>query len=95
MALEVLDGFLKDAQRQGLTVLLAGVRPALFDALTQIGIPERYPRDFIFAEEEQDLPATLKAIWKAYALAAIDASADGRTADWGNLDATKLAYYLV
>jgi SulP family sulfate permease len=86
---------LKDAQRQGLTVLLAGVRPALFDALTQIGITERYPRDFIFTEEEQDFSATLKAIRKAYALAAIDARADGRTANWENLGATKLAYYLV
>jgi sulfate permease, SulP family len=95
VALEVLDVFLKDAQRQGLTVLLAGVRPPLFDALTQIGITARYPRDFIFTEEEQDFSATLKAIRKAYALAAIDARADGRTADWENLDATKLAYYLV
>jgi sulfate permease, SulP family len=95
VALDVLDVFLKDARRQGLTVLLAGVRPALFDALTQIGITERYPRDFIFAEEEQDFSATLKAIRKAYALAAIQARADGRTADWESLDATKLAYYLV
>jgi SulP family sulfate permease len=91
----VLDIFLKDARRRGLTVLLAGVRPPLLDALTQIGITERHAIDHIFIEETEDYSATLKAIRHAYALAAIEAISAGRTEDWQELSATKLAYYLV
>jgi sulfate permease, SulP family len=95
VALEVLDLFLADAQRQGLKVLLTGVRPELFAALTQIGITERYSLDFIFREEERDYSATLKAIRRAYELAAIEARAAGKAPDWENLKAAELAYYLV
>lgn len=95
VALEVLDVFLQDARRQGLTVLLAGVRPALYAAITQIGITERLQPEFIFAEEEQDYSATLRAIRRAYALAAIEAQAAGRTETWEHLSETKLTYYLV
>jgi sulfate permease, SulP family len=48
VALEVLDRFLQDVRQQGLTVLLAGVRPPLFEALTQIGITRYYPQNLIF-----------------------------------------------
>ena len=96
VALEVLDVFLQDARRNGLTVLLAGVRPALLAALTQIGIIERHSPDFIFSEEEVDYSATLNAIRRAYALAAIEARSAGTAADFEPLGAaTKLAYYLV
>jgi SulP family sulfate permease len=95
VALEVLDIFLKDARRRGLTVLLAGVRPPLLDALTQIGITERHSIEHIFIEETEDYSATLKAIRRAYALAAIEARSAGRTEDWQELSTTKLAYYLV
>ncbi|MFZ0496177.1 MAG: hypothetical protein WBD65_08895 [Methylocella sp.] len=76
-------------------MLLAGVRPALLASLTQIGITERHTLDLIFIEETEDYSATLKAIRHAYALAAIEARSAGRTEDWENLSATKLAYYLV
>jgi sulfate permease, SulP family len=95
VALEVLDIFLKDARHRGLTVLLAGVRPPLLEALTQIGITERHSIEYIFIEETEDYSATLKAIRRAYALAAIDARSAGKTDDWQELSATKLAYYLV
>jgi sulfate permease, SulP family len=96
VALEVLDVFLQDARRNGVTVLLAGVRPALLAALTQIGITERHSPDFIFSEEEVDYSATLNAIRRAYALAAIEARSAGAAADFEPLGAaTKLAYYLV
>jgi sulfate permease, SulP family len=95
VALEVLDIFLKDAQRKGLTILLAGVRPDLLAALKQIGITDHFPLGLIFTEEEQDYSATLKAIRRAYALAAIEAKSAGVTAEWENIGATKLAYYLV
>jgi len=62
--------FLKEAARDGLTVLLAGVRPDLFSALHRIGIAQRLGEDLIFAEEEKDYSATLAAVRKAYDLAA-------------------------
>ncbi|MCG5237212.1 SulP family inorganic anion transporter [Xanthobacter oligotrophicus] len=99
VGLEVLDIFLKDAQERGLTVLLAGVRPDLLAALERIGIADRLPADRIFLEESEDFSATLKAIRRAYALAAIDVRSDparrGLRGDWEDLSSAKLAYYLV
>ncbi|WP_026608007.1 SulP family inorganic anion transporter [Methylocapsa acidiphila] len=95
VALEVLDIFLNDARRRGLAVLLAGVRPSLFAAFTQIGIIEQHPPEFIFTEEAEDYSATLKAIRRAYALAAIDAKAAGKPDNWDDVSAAKVAYYLV
>ncbi|ACB95320.1 SulP family inorganic anion transporter [Beijerinckia indica] len=94
VALEVLDTFLKDAKRENLTVLLAGIRPDLFNALQQIGIAERLGTDFIFPEEAEDYSATLRAIRNAYALAARDAKKAG-SSDWIEFKGTQLAYYLV
>ena len=70
VALEVLDVFLKEAHREGLTVLLAGVRPDLYAALQRMGIAKRHGEDLIFTEEEKDYSATLAAVRKAYELAA-------------------------
>jgi sulfate permease, SulP family len=87
VALEVLDLFLKEAPAQGLTVLLAGVRPELFAALERMGIAQRLGEDLIFQEEEKDYSATLTAVRKAYELAAAKSSlpVEGKSA----------AYYLV
>lgn len=95
VALEVLDIFLKDAREKGLTILLAGVRPVLHAALKRIGIAERLSPELIFTEEEQDYSATLKAIRRAYALAAIKPKTAGTAADWESFRAIKVAYYLV
>lgn len=70
VALEVLDVFLKEAHRDGLTIMLAGVRPDLLAALHRMGIAERHGEDLIFAEQEKDYSATLDAVRKAYDLAA-------------------------
>lgn len=69
VALETLDVFLKDARREGLTVLLAGVRPDLHAGLQRVGIVDAIGEDHIFLEEERDYSATLSAVRKAYALA--------------------------
>ena len=69
VALEVLDVFLKDAKRDGLTVLLAGVRPDLHAALQRIGITQLIGESNIFPEEERDYSATLSAVRHAYSLA--------------------------
>ena len=70
VALETLDVFLREAQRDGLTVLLAGVRPDLFAALDRIGIAARLGKDLIFQEQGKDYSATLNAVRTAYGLAA-------------------------
>ena len=70
VALETLDVFLKEAHRDGLTILLAGVRADLLSALKRIGIAERLGEGLIFAEEAKDYSATLAAVRKAYALTA-------------------------
>jgi len=70
VALEVLDVFLEEAHQEGLTVLLAGVRPDLQAALHRMGIAKRHGEELIFAEEEKDYSATLAAVRKAYRLAA-------------------------
>ncbi|MFG1480177.1 SulP family inorganic anion transporter [Xanthobacter sp. V4C-4] len=99
VALEVLDLFLKEARERGFTVLLAGVRPDLLQALARVGILDHLPSDLVFPEESEDFSATLKAIRRAYALAAIDANASaaqrGHQGEWAELGKAKLAYYLV
>jgi sulfate permease, SulP family len=66
VALEVLDVFLHDAQKEGLTVFLAGLRPEIRTALERLGISQRLGDSFIFPEEEKDYSATLAAIRAAY-----------------------------
>lgn len=67
VALEVLDVFLKEAQRDGVVVFLAGLRPELEGALERMGVAERLGKDLIFPEQEKDYFATLSAIRAAYA----------------------------
>jgi SulP family sulfate permease len=67
VALEVLDVFLHEAQKEGLTVFLAGLRPELQTALERMGVAQRLGEEFIFPEQEKDYSATLGAIRAAYA----------------------------
>lgn len=98
VALEVLDHFLDKARASGLTVFLAGVRPDLLAALTRIGVTERHDPDLVYTEEEEDFSATLKAIRRAYALAAIDQRGERAAEEIGGetpANAGSLKYYLV
>ncbi len=97
VALEVLDHFLRQARESGLVVLLAGVRPDLLAALTRIGVTDQHDPDLVFTEEEEDFSATLRAIRRAYALAAIERQRlqpQTETADAAAGD-PPLKYYLV
>lgn len=67
VALEVLDIFLHEAKKEGLTVFLAGLRPELQAALERMGVAQRLGEEFIFPEQEKDYSATLGAIRAAYA----------------------------
>jgi sulfate permease, SulP family len=85
VALEVLDIFLHDAQKEGLIVFLAGLRPEIRSALERMGIAQRLGAPFIFPEQEKDYSATLSAIRAAYGR--LDVSQGGET--------HAPAYYLV
>jgi len=68
VCLERLEHFLREARQEGLTVLLAGLRPELIAALKRLPLGEVLPADRIFAEEDDVDSATLKAVRRAYRL---------------------------
>jgi len=89
VALEELEKFLRDAQACGLTVLLAGVRAELLDAIRRVGITRILSADLIFPEEDEQFSATLQAIRKAHSLSSPTGSAAAR------VPGTAGDYYLV
>lgn len=67
VCLERLEHFLHDADRLGISVLLAGVRPDLLTAITNLGFLHWYPADHIFPQAGDDADsATLQAVRRAY-----------------------------
>jgi SulP family sulfate permease len=68
VCLEKLEHFLRDAQKEGLVVLLAGVRSDISSAFDRLHFDGWLPRDHVFGEEDESDSATLKAVRKAYAL---------------------------
>jgi sulfate permease, SulP family len=66
--LEHLEHFLRDSDRNGLIVLLAGVRPELSRALNNLHFIDWLPGDRIFCEQEQIYSATLNAVRHAYGI---------------------------
>jgi SulP family sulfate permease len=95
-AIEHLERFLQDAKQRQVTVLLAGLRPDFVKILNNVGIEKRFPREFIFPEEDQAFSATLHAVRLAQRLA----DERGQSAATGPRDAEPTAagqeiYYLV
>lgn len=84
VSLEKLEHILRDAQAEGITVLLAGIRPDLGRGMQRLQFASWFPTTQWFAEEErvQD-SATLKAVRCAYEKLGIERPADS------------VAYYLV
>ena len=79
VCLERIEHFLKDAEKNGITVLLAGVRPDFLQAITGLRFQDWFPPNYIFPEEgENDDPdsATLKAVRYAYQLLGEDNKCD-------------------
>jgi len=77
VCLERIDHFLHEAQKHGVTVLLAGVRPDFLAAIKSLHFLDRYPADRIYAEEDEDYSATLKAVRRVHQLIAAEKSAAG------------------
>ncbi len=79
VCLERIEHFLKDAEKNGITVLLAGVRLDFLQAITRLRFQEWYTPNQIFPEEGEDDDsdsATLKAVRYTYQLLGEDNKCD-------------------
>jgi len=68
VAIEHLERFLHDADKLGITVLLAGVRPDLAKILHNAGFMHWLSADRVFFEEDEQYSATILAVRHAYKL---------------------------
>ncbi|MDR3659511.1 MAG: SulP family inorganic anion transporter [Mycobacterium sp.] len=67
VCIERIEHFLRELTEQGVTVLLAGVRPDLLGVLSNVGLRQWFPDTHVFPEEDRDYSATLKAVRYAHA----------------------------
>ena len=73
VCLEKLEVFLRDTQKAGLVVILAGVRPDLLTGIHRLHFADWFPTDQIFIQEEDEADsATLKAVRRAYELLGVE-----------------------
>ena len=91
VAAEHLEHFLREANRHGLTVLLAGVRDDLAKILRNLRFEEWLPADCIYPEEDRHYSATLRAVRHAYQLL----HQNNPSASSQEQPANEAAYYLV
>jgi SulP family sulfate permease len=68
VCLERLEHFLRDAEKLGITVLLAGVRSDFLESIERLRFSDWYPADRIFPEQDDKDSATLGAVRRVYEL---------------------------
>ena len=68
VAIEQLEQFWNDADKAGVTVLLAGLSPEFVKVLNSVGLADRLGRDRLFPEEASEYSATLAAVRHAYGM---------------------------
>jgi sulfate permease, SulP family len=96
VAVEHLVHFLHDADKRGVTVLLAGLRPDFVKILDNVHLKSWFPADRIFPEENEVYSATLNAVRHANQLAAEGAKETGpKGLEALRTDEKEPAYYLV
>jgi sulfate permease, SulP family len=93
VVVEHLDHFLRDAQRQEVTVLLAGLNADLVTILHNVRVTSWFPADRLFPEEGEIFSATLKAVRYAQHLASENVRPEGSSAI--PADENEPSYYLV
>ncbi len=91
VAVEHLERFLRESDRRGLTVLLAGVREDLEKMMRNLEFEDWLPEDRIFPEEARKYSATMRAVRHAHELANQKNPVDSASKQSDN-DAT---YYLI
>lgn len=92
VCIERLEHFLREENGHDATILLAGVRPDTLKVLTNIGFRDWFPAEQVFAEEEEEYSATLRAV--RHARAKVGVAQFGRTTPSVARDGDPL-YYLV
>jgi sulfate permease, SulP family len=85
VAIERLERFLRESQKDGVTVLLAGVRPNLAKVLSNLSFDKWMPADWIYPEHEEVYSATLNAV--RYACRLLNKNGDSK--------GSEAVYYLV
>jgi sulfate permease, SulP family len=68
VCMERFDHFLRDMERNGVTVLLCGVRLGFAGGMERLRFQDWLPADRVFHEEQQVFSATLKAVHHVYEL---------------------------
>lgn len=68
VCIERLEHFLREAHKDGLVVLLAGLRPEFRAVLANLRFTAWYPAERFFPEEDETWSATVRAVRYAYAL---------------------------
>jgi sulfate permease, SulP family len=68
VCLERFEEFLHDTEKNGIVVLLAGVREDFLQAIGRLRFAEWYPTDRIFPEQDDKDSATLAAVRRVYDL---------------------------
>jgi SulP family sulfate permease len=66
VSLERFDHFMHEMEREGVTVLLCGVRPGFAQGMVNLRFYEWLPADRVFPEEDKKFSATLKAVRYVY-----------------------------
>lgn len=95
VCLERFEHFLRDAEKLGVTVLLAGVRPDFLLGIKRLRFTEWYPADRIFPEQDEEDSATLAAVRSVYrSLGEANTCPHCAPGAWINKAEEKL-YYLV
>jgi SulP family sulfate permease len=95
VCIERLEHFLREAQHDGLVVLLAGLRPEMRTVLANLKFAAWYPADRFFAEEDENWSATVRAVRHAYTLLGKENTCDHCAGRTQTHDVTKELYYLV
>jgi SulP family sulfate permease len=93
VVVELLERFLHDADKRGVTVLLAGLPPDLVKILDNVRLTSWFPADRLFPEENEIFSATLRAVRYARQLATKGAGAGGSGEN--RSDQKETDYYLV
>jgi sulfate permease, SulP family len=94
VCLERFEHFIADLKKEGITVLLCGVRPDLAKAMKNMGFSNWLPPDQIFPEEDDQDSATVRAVRYAYSLLEKNDCPHCKQKEIENTGQAKL-YYLV
>jgi SulP family sulfate permease len=95
VCLEKFDHFLRASQKEGLVVLLAGVREDLLAGFRRLRFTDWFPEKHIFIEVDTEDSATLQAVRLAYSLLGNENTCNHCSTRLPQPGQSQAAYYLV